>query len=215
MGFQFKNLKHKFLERAFCFKEHEDPLYILKEIAGFILLLILTIYFIKNRLSIDNPKGSTLFLFHTVNLVFHEAGHILFMPFGIFIMKLGGTLLQCLVPLIFLIYFLKERESFAASTMFWWFGQNFLDISPYVYDAKRLSLPLTSGRTGRADPNSHDWYWLLNRMGVREHCESIALFIENLGILLLLLALTWSFLFIYKKGLKELSSDRTSSFPLD
>lgn len=36
---------------------------------------------------------------HLINLVFHEAGHILLAPFGSFMMSLGGSLLQAIVPL--------------------------------------------------------------------------------------------------------------------
>ena len=35
---------------------------------------------------------------HLVNLPFHEAGHILFSPFGAFMTSLGGSLLPALYP---------------------------------------------------------------------------------------------------------------------
>ena len=35
---------------------------------------------------------------HLINLPFHEAGHIFFMFFGRFLMTLGGSLTQLLVP---------------------------------------------------------------------------------------------------------------------
>ena len=37
---------------------------------------------------------------HLINLVFHEAGHILFAPFGSFMMSLGGSLLQVIVAAV-------------------------------------------------------------------------------------------------------------------
>ena len=51
---------------------------------------------------VRSPLDSTLansFL-HLPNLVFHEAGHILFLPFGRFMTVLGGSLLQILVPIV-------------------------------------------------------------------------------------------------------------------
>ena len=35
---------------------------------------------------------------HLINLPFHEAGHVLFSPFGEFMTTLGGSLMQVLVP---------------------------------------------------------------------------------------------------------------------
>ena len=37
---------------------------------------------------------------HMINLPFHEAGHILFSPFGRFMTILGGSLMQLLVPAV-------------------------------------------------------------------------------------------------------------------
>jgi len=45
-----------------------------------------------------------------INLIFHEAGHIVFMFFGEFIHILGGTLLQIIIPSIFSLYFYKNEE---------------------------------------------------------------------------------------------------------
>ena len=37
---------------------------------------------------------------HLINLLFHEAGHIIFSPFGQFMTMLGGSLMQVLVPIV-------------------------------------------------------------------------------------------------------------------
>ncbi len=61
------------------------------------------------------PPISDSFM-HDVNLVFHEAGHVIFMPFGRFITVLGGTLNQLLIPFVVLCAFLlKTRDTFGAS----------------------------------------------------------------------------------------------------
>ena len=50
---------------------------------------------------------------HGPNLIFHEAGHIIFSPFGEFMMILGGSLGQCLMPMIVIYTFLfKEKNAF-------------------------------------------------------------------------------------------------------
>ncbi|THJ24060.1 MAG: hypothetical protein CAF45_007060 [Nitrospira sp. CG24E] len=43
---------------------------------------------------------------HLINLPFHEAGHILFIPLGRFMTILGGSLGQILMPLVCLVTFL-------------------------------------------------------------------------------------------------------------
>ena len=48
---------------------------------------------------------------HLINLPFHEAGHVIFIPFGRFMTILGGTLGQILMPMICLGTFLvKTRD---------------------------------------------------------------------------------------------------------
>ena len=49
---------------------------------------------------------------HSVNLVFHEAGHVLFAVFGNQTLTiLGGSLNQLLIPLIVLITFIYKRDT--------------------------------------------------------------------------------------------------------
>lgn len=42
---------------------------------------------------------------HYINLPFHEFGHVLFMPFGEFMMVLGGSLFQVLLPALLMCVF--------------------------------------------------------------------------------------------------------------
>ena len=92
--------------------------------------------------------AATSSVLHGVNLVFHEAGHVLFLPFGPFLRTLGGSLMQLLVPVICLIALLREnKDRFGASLALWWAGENLLDLAPYIADARALELVLAM--TGR------------------------------------------------------------------
>ena len=83
---------------------------------------------------------------HLINLPFHEAGHIVFAPFGSFMMSLGGSLLQVLVPLACAWAFLFQQDDrFGASVCVWWTGESLLDLSPYIDDARSLQLMLLGG----------------------------------------------------------------------
>ncbi|MCG8414894.1 MAG: hypothetical protein MI746_11810 [Pseudomonadales bacterium] len=130
--------------------------------------------------------------FHNVDLIFHEAGHILFMPFGRFMMFLGGSLFQVLLPLIFVVAFLwVNKDAFAASVCLWWAGQSLMDVAPYIADARALRLPLLGGGTGADTPGRHDWAYLLRQMGLLEQDTRIAAAVDFIGSGVLLIALVW------------------------
>jgi hypothetical protein len=62
-----------------------------------------------------NPEVMNAWI-HGPNLIFHEAGHVIFMPFGEFTMILGGSLMQCIVPAVIVYVFLvRESDPYAAS----------------------------------------------------------------------------------------------------
>lgn len=77
----------------------------------------------------NNAAGESIL--HLVNLPFHEAGHVLFRPFGQFMTSLGGTLGQLLVPIVCSVALLfQQRDPFGAALCLWWLGENLLDIAP-------------------------------------------------------------------------------------
>ena len=95
-------------------------------------------------LSIEFGAALTSFL-HGVNLVFHEAGHILLPPFGPLLTALGGSLTQIAVPLLCLVALARHGDRFGASVALWWTGENLLDLAPYITDARALELMLLVG----------------------------------------------------------------------
>lgn len=156
---------------------------------AFILFLVWGMRFVSA--SMNSPYLARTFL-HRVDLVFHEAGHILFIPFGSFMTILGGSLLQVLVPLIFAIAFtVFYRNPFAASVTYWWFGQSLIDIAPYINDARDRQLILLGGITGRDNSTVHDWYNLLSRLDLLRFDHAIAGAVKATGTLIILTALVW------------------------
>ena len=70
-----------------------------------ILVLLIIVFYITG---IQN----NLTLLDNVNLLFHEAGHMVFGLIGIqFITVLGGTLLQLIIPITVIFYFFSNRRS--------------------------------------------------------------------------------------------------------
>jgi hypothetical protein len=129
-------------------------------------------------------------LLHLPNLVIHEAGHVLFGFFGRFIGVLGGSLLQFLVPLVFAIAFLRQRDPFGASVCAWWAGQNLLDLAPYIADARALKLVLLGGFTG-AEVEGHDWEYLLSTLGWARWDTTLGLWTRRTGLLAMAAAIVW------------------------
>lgn len=138
------------------------------------------------------PIGSySLWLLDTVNLVFHEAGHILFLPLGSFLTSLGGSLTQFLIPLVCMATFiLKTRDLYAAALALWWAGENLVDIAPYVADARALQMILLGGHTG-AEVEGHDWEAILTALGWLEYDLVLGGLCHKTGVLIMLGAAGW------------------------
>ena len=118
------------------------------------LLAVLVLYGIKLA-AMDIPSWEiSSSLMHPPMLPIHEFGHVLFRPFGEFMMLLGGSLFQAGLPLVFAgIFLVKNRDPFAAAVMLWWSAVAVMDIAPYVYDAQQPVHVLLTGRTG--EPMAH------------------------------------------------------------
>ena len=146
--------------------------------------------FVSRPMDAEFLAGSFL---HNVNLAFHEGGHVLFGLFGWrFLQVLGGSLGQILMPLICAAAFLiQNRDAFGASVGLWWAAENFMDIAPYIADARTLDLLLLGGVTGKDVEDYHDWEYLLRTTGWLQHDRVLAQASYNLGRALMVAALLW------------------------
>ncbi|MBX3324584.1 MAG: hypothetical protein U0223_14645 [Nitrospira sp.] len=128
---------------------------------------------------------------HLINLPFHEAGHVIFIPFGRFMTILGGTLGQILMPMICLVTFLvKTRDPFGAAVALWWTAESLMDIAPYINDARVLDLMLIGGVTGK-ETDGHDWNNILTMLGLLEWDHRLAHLTYNIGIVMMLASFLW------------------------
>ena len=153
-----------------------------------IVFLLLALWTMTLVGGVSAGRVNSSFL-HLPNLVFHEAGHILFMPFGQFMTVLGGSLTQVLVPLVCAGALLwQTRDLFGAAVAVWWAGENLIDVAPYINDARDLKLVLLGGRTG-AEVEGHDWEYLLNAIGVAHKDHAIAASVQAIGTLIMIAGL--------------------------
>lgn len=118
-----------------------------------------------------------------VDLIIHEAGHVVFMPFGEFITIAGGSLFQLIVPAAFVLYFYRRGQLFSAALVLFWLGQSLLNVAVYAGDAAKLELPLLGG-----DDSIHDWNYMLDRLGLLASAGGIGGLLRFCGTLLMIAA---------------------------
>lgn len=115
-----------------------------------------------------------------VDLVFHEAGHLIFGAFGEFIGILGGSLMQVLIPAIVTGYFILSNQRWSGMVTLFWVGQSLFNVSVYVKDARAQALPLLGG-----EDVIHDWNWLLGRLHLLRWDQTLGSLVFFLGVLAL------------------------------
>ncbi len=109
--------------------------------------------------------------FKPLNLGIHELGHFLFRPLGMFLSIAGGSVTQCLVPVLSMAMFRRQGDWFAIAVCFGWLSLNLFDVATYAADARSLSLPLVSPGGGEV---YHDWNYLLEKLGLLRWDGAIA-----------------------------------------
>ncbi|MFC1808761.1 hypothetical protein ACFL3D_01400 [Candidatus Omnitrophota bacterium] len=118
-----------------------------------------------------------------MNLAIHESGHLIFGIFGNeFVQFLGGTLMQLLMPLAFVVHFAWHYDYYSAGVMLWWVGQNFFHIAPYIKDARTQAIPLVGG-------GIHDWGYLLGHLRVLQHDQLIGSIAWAMGISIIVISI--------------------------
>jgi hypothetical protein len=118
-----------------------------------------------------------------VNLVIHEAGHLIFSPFGEFMMIAGGSLFQVIMPALFVGYFAYRHQYYSAALVLFWVGESILNVSIYAGDSLALQLPLLGGQD-----SIHDWNYMLGVLNLLPATAKIAAGIRLLGTIVIALA---------------------------
>ena len=138
---------------------------------------------------------------HLILLPFHEAGHVVFRPFGEFLAYLGGTLGQLLLPCVLTAALLRQNhDAFGASLGCWLLGVSLLDVAPYMYDALHPQLMLLSGAVGAE--GGHDWIYLFTATGQMRNAQRIGRAAWALGVLVLALGNAWGACALYRQRLR-------------
>jgi hypothetical protein len=139
---------------------------------------------------------------HLVDLPIHEFGHVLFRPFGEWMMYLGGSLFQCLLPALIGIAFIwKMRNPFGAAFCLWWTAENVLDVAPYIYDAKLMALPLVgewNDEVAEMHVLRHDWHNILLPFHAVDSAWMLGNLAHMFGAVLMVLSWVWASTWLWK-----------------
>ena len=142
---------------------------------------------------IDTPN-----VLHLTLILFHEAGHVIFMPFGEALRVAGGTLGQLLIPFICAASMFRRGDNFGAALCLAWMGMSLMDASIYAYDAANPILPLIGGGTG--EDSFHDFIFLFDRYGQLDNARAWARLMNALGAVCMLASLAWAAVLLYLQG---------------
>lgn len=137
-----------------------------------------------------------------VNLVIHEAGHIVFMPFGEFVMIAGGSLFQIIMPLAFVIYFYRKEMPYSAALVLFWVGESVLNVSVYAGDSIAMQLPLLGGQD-----SIHDWNYMLERLGILKDTAAVGGALRMAGTLIIIAAAVWSMAHLLNRPEEQVADD--------
>jgi hypothetical protein len=165
------------------------------------LLLLLWVAFGVLGQGLTLATGGPGAFLHGVNLVFHEAGHLIFGFFGRFVAVLGGSLNQVLIPAVCVGAFLRTRQRASAAVALFWTGQSLTDVAVYAADGRAMALPLL------ADGLIHDWNYLLGVTGLLHRAETLGRLMFGAGALLMLGALAFLTLDLLRAWGEAVDSD--------
>ncbi len=127
-------------------------------------------------------------IIYYANVVFHEAGHFIFLVFGDRMGLYGGTLGQLLPPIICAVVFWRQKSLVSLSVALLWLFENFFDIAAYIETA-RSEGPVVRGVLGNI--GIHDWWRILIGWRVLQYDTTIATIVRVMGWLGLFSTLVW------------------------
>jgi hypothetical protein len=165
-----------------------------------LLLLALLCFWVRFAFSPISENYAGQSFMYWINLPFHEAGHVIFRPFGFFMTSLGGSLTQILIPLICLgVLLIQTRDAFGTGVCLWWTGQNFIELAPYINNARAGVLPLVGGKIGQTYPHGfNDWEFILAETGLLNYDHALARFAHLFGSVMMLLGIVWAGVVLYR-----------------
>ena len=105
------------------------------------------------------------------DLLFHEAGHMVFGVLGPTVGLYGGTLGQLVFPVVVIISFWWQGAPVSYAVGWIWLFENFFNVARYMADARAQKLPLVGG-------GEHDWFNIFLRWHALPYDTTIAMIVR-------------------------------------
>ena len=135
--------------------------------------------------------------FSALTLGLHEGGHVLFRPFGEWLMVAGGSITQVAAPIISAVLFFRRPDFFAISVCGGWLSSALFDMATYMADATTLQLDVvTIGGSEPLTPN--DWRYLLDSAGLLLWDQRLAHALRIAASVVMLVSLAYGSWLVYK-----------------
>ncbi len=115
--------------------------------------------------------------FDWINVLVHETGHLVFLPFADAAATAGGSILQIGLPLLLALAYLAQDDKFGASISIWWLGQSLTFLATYIGPSKEGAVEFF--RT------SADWDQIHVWLGTAYQSSALAGWVVSLGIVLM------------------------------
>lgn len=156
--------------------DHPAPLYAWLETAFWLLVLVSAINHLGDKRDSIMARATWL-----LTIGPHEIGHVICWPFGWTLHILGGSIWQVLWWLLLAVYVLLRYKRITGALFFMAIvGHSFINMSPYIADARARKLPLLFGM----DSSHHDWWNLLSRYDLLEYDKTLGTLAAGLGALI-------------------------------
>lgn len=186
-------------DRLMELPERPDPVTVWAEAA---VLAVMVIWGVRLIAYPVITAGIMESFWHDVDLPIHEFGHVLFRPFGEWMMYLGGSLFQCLLPALIGVAFIwRMRNPFGAAFCLWWTAENVVDVAPYIYDAKLMALPLTgewNDEVAEMHVMRHDWHNILLPFHAVDSAWTLGNVAHFIGATMMVLSWLWAGAWLWK-----------------
>jgi hypothetical protein len=128
---------------------------------------------------------------YPAEVIMHEAGHLLFSWMGQTMGLWGGSIFQLMVPAMLAISFAWRGQTTGVVFSTFFFFESLVNMAVYIADAREMDLPLITVGDGESDAVMHDWWNILQPLGLLEYDTRIAALVRAVGWVGMLATLAW------------------------
>ncbi len=117
-----------------------------------------------------------------VDLIIHQAGHLIFLLFEELVTVIGGSFVQIAIPVALVAFFIFRKNYYLTSLLVMWLGYNLVNVSVYMADATTMLLPLPGWK-----PFPSDWNYIFGALNIMAWSKQVAFLVNIVGIIVIII----------------------------